>query len=238
MAGGTHGGVSSEVIVWVLPEDEEEEDDDDDDDDEGDMDDDDDEGGTLLVIVASGSAVSAAVDSTRFEDREEMDGRRRRLGRRTGGAGAVREDMRVAVAWVCAFVDVPTGLRFEGDLNNELARVNAGVGAEPCVSVSVWGILASGLRFEGDLFVGVDPVPTSSWLRLFSSSSTLSKSNIFAKPRLLAPVLGVSTKASTSLAQGVGVASGSPVSVSMTPFMADASGNAGGGARCSPGVSK
>ena len=40
----------------------------------------------------------------------------------------------LAVAWVCAFVDAPTGLRFEGDLNNELARVNAGVGAQPCVS--------------------------------------------------------------------------------------------------------
>lgn len=167
-----------------------------------------------------------------------MEGRRRRLGRRAGGAGAVREGTRVAVAWGCVFVDAPTGLRFEGDLNDELARVSTGVGAEPCVSVCVWEVLASGLRFKGDLFVGVDPVPTSSWLRPFSSSSTLSKSNIFAKPRLLLPVLGVSTKASTSLAQGVGVASGSPVSVSMTPFMADASGNAGGGTRRSPGVSK
>jgi hypothetical protein len=232
-----HSGVSSEVTVWVLPEDED--DDDDEDDDEGDTDDEEDEGGaSLAVIVASGSGVSAAVASTRFEDREEMDGRRRRLVRRTGGAGAVREGTSVAVAWDCAFVDAPTGLRFEGDLNNELARVNTDVGAEPCVSVCDWGVLASGLRFEGDLFVGVDPVPASSWLRPFSSSSTLSKSNILANPRLLLPALGVSTKASTSLAQGVGVASGSPVSVSMTPFMADARGNAGGGARRSTGVSR
>ena len=42
-AGCTHGGVSSEVTVWVLPEDD---DDDDDDDDEGDTDDEEDEGGT------------------------------------------------------------------------------------------------------------------------------------------------------------------------------------------------
>jgi hypothetical protein len=165
-----------------------------------------------------------------------MDGRRRRLGRRAGGAGAVRVGTGAAVAWDCAFVDAPTDLRFEGDLTTELARVNVGVGTEPCVSVCVRVVLASGLRFEGDLLVGVDP--TSSWLLPFSSSSALSKSNIFAKPRLLLPVLDASTKLSASLLQGVGVASGSPVSVSMTPFMADARGNAGGSAKRSTGVPK
>jgi hypothetical protein len=125
-------------------------------------------------------------------------------------------------------------LGFKGDFFTELARVNIGLAAEPCVSVSVWVVPASGLRFGGDLLVGVNP--TSSWFLPFSSS-TLSKSNIFAKPRLLLSVLDVSTKASTSLVQGVGVASGSPVSVSMTPFMADARGNAGDGARRSTGVS-
>jgi hypothetical protein len=147
----------------------------------------------------------------------------------------VREGTGTAVDRDCAFIDVPTDLGFEGDFFIELARL----GAEPCVSVWVWVVPASGLRFEGDLLVGVDPVtPKSSWLVPFSSSSTLSKSNIFAKPKLVLPVWGVSTKASTSLVQGVGVASGSPVSVSMTPFMADARGNAGGGARRSTGVSK
>ena len=224
---------SSEVTVWVLPEV-----DDDDDDDDDDTDDAEDEEGTpLVVIVASMSGVSTAVvASTRFGyDREEIDGRRRRLGRWEGGAGAVREGTGAVVDRDCAFVDAPTDLGFKGDFFAELARVNIGLGAEHCVSVSVWVVLTSGLRFEGDLLVGVDP--TSSWFLPFSSSSTLSKSNIFAKPRLLMSVLGVSTKASTSLVQGVGVASGSPVSVSMTPFMADARGNAGGGAKRSTGVS-
>lgn len=144
--------VSSEVTVPVLPE----EDDDDDDDDDTD-DDEDEEGTALVVIVASRSGVSAAVASTRFGyDREEMDGRRSRLGRLAGGAGAVREGTRAVVAWGCAFV-APTDLRFEGDLCTELARVNVGLGAEPCVSVRVWVGLASGLHFEGDLLVGVDP---------------------------------------------------------------------------------
>jgi hypothetical protein len=220
--------VSSEVTVPVLPED-------DDDDDDDDTDDEEDEDGTaLVVIVASRSGGSPAVASTRFGwNREDMDGRRRRLGRRVGGTGAVREGTGAAVAWDCAFVDAPTDVRFEGDLITELPRVSIGVGF---VSVRVWVVLASGLRFEGDLLVGVDP--TSSWLLPFSSSSALSKSNIFAKPRLLLPVPDVSTKASTSLVQGAGVASGSPVSVSMTPFMADARGNAGGGAARSTGVSK
>ena len=93
---------------------------------------------------------------------------------------------------------------------------------------------ASGRRFEGDVLVGV--APTSSFGGIVSSSSSLSKSNIFANPRLVLPILGVSTKISTSLVPGVGVASGSPVSVSMTPFIADARGNAGGAMR-SAGVS-
>jgi hypothetical protein len=165
-----------------------------------------------------------------------MDGRRRRLGRRAGGAGAVREGTGAAVACDCVFVDAPTDLRFEGDLCTESARVNICLGAEPSVPFCVLAMAASGRRFEGDILVGVVPVtPTSSWGGLVSSSSSLSKSNIFANPRLLLPILGVSTKISTSLVPGVGVASGSPVSVSMTPFIADATGNAGG-ARRSTGV--
>ena len=167
-----------------------------------------------------------------------MDGRRRRLGRRPGGAGAVREGTGAAVAWDCVFVDAPTDLRFEGDLCTELARVNICLGPEPSISVCPLAVAASGLRFEGDLLAGVDLVTlTFSWRMPLSSSSALSKSNIFAKPRLLLPILGVSTKTSTSLVPGVGVARGSPVSVSITPFMADARGNAGGAMR-SAGVSK
>lgn len=166
-----------------------------------------------------------------------MDGRRRRLGRRAGGAGAVREGTSPAVACNCVFIDVPTDFRFDGDLCTESARVNICLGAEPSVSFCVLVMAPLGRRFEGDIFVGVFPVtPTSSWWGLVSSSSSLSKSNIFANPRLLLPILGVSTKISTSLGPGVGVASGSPVSVSMTPFIADARGNAGGAKR-STGVS-
>ena len=223
--------VSSEVTVPVLPEDDDDDDDDTDEEEEV-------EGSTaLVVIVASKSGVSVVVASTRFAwDREEMDGRRRRLGRRAGGAGAVREGTGAAVPCNCVFVDAPTDLRFEGDLCTELARVNFCLGAEPSVSFCVLVMAASGRRFEGDILVGVVPVsPTSSWGGLVSSSS-LSKSNIFANPRLLLPTLGVSTKISTSLVQGVGVASGSPVSVSMIPFIADARGNAGGAVR-STGVS-
>lgn len=164
-----------------------------------------------------------------------MDGRRRRLGRRAGGAGAVREGTGATVACNCVFVDAPTDLRFEGDLCTESARVDICLGAEP--SVPFFVLAASGRRFEGDILVGVVSVtPTSSWGGLSSSSSSLSKSNIFANPRLLLPILGVSTKISTSFVPGVGVASGSPVSVSMTPFIADARGNAGGAMRSS-GVS-
>ncbi len=226
VAGGAHDVVSSGVTVPEVPEDDDADDDDDDDTD----DEEENEGGTALVVIASRSGVSVAVASTRFAwDREETDGRRRRLGRRAGGAGAVREGTGAVVAWDCAFVDALRDLYFEGDLCTELARVDIRPGAEPSVFVWVLVVSASGLRFEGDLLVGVDPViRTSAWKLILSSSSALSKSNIFAKPRLLLPILGVSTKISTSLLLGIGVASGSPVSVSMTPFMADARGNAGG----------
>jgi hypothetical protein len=218
--------VSSEVTA--LPED------DDDDDDDTDEEEEEDEGGTaLVVIVTSRSAVSVPVAPTRFE----MDGRRRRLGRRAGGAGAVREGMGTVVACNCVFIDAPTDLRFEGDLCTESARVNIRLGPEPSVSFRVLLMAVSGRRFEGEFLVGVVLViPTSSLGGLVSSSSSVSKSNIFANPRLLFPILGVSTKISTSLVPGVGVASGSPVSVSMTPFIADARGNAGGAMR-SAGVS-
>ena len=157
-----------------------------------------------------------------------MDGRRRRPGRRAGGAGAVREGTGAAVVCICVSVDGPTDLRFEGDLCTESARVNICLGADPPVSFRVLVMAASGRRFEGDILVGVVTVtPTSSEGRLVSSSSSLSKSNIFANPRLLWPILGVSTNMSTSLVPGVGVASGSPVSVSTTPFIADARGHAG-----------
>lgn len=166
-----------------------------------------------------------------------MDGRRRRLGRRAGGAGAVREGTSTAVACSCVFFVALTDLGFEGDLCTELARVNVRLGAEPSVSFCFLVMTVSGRRFEGDILVEDAPVnPTSSWGVLDSSSSTLSKSNIFANPSLLSLILGVSTKISTSLVPGVGVASGSPVSVSMTPFIADARGNAGGAMR-SAGVS-
>jgi hypothetical protein len=148
----------------------------------------------------------------------------------------VREGTGAAVACNCVFVDAPTDFRFDGDFCTESARVNIRLGAELSVSFCVLVVAASGRRFEGDILVGVVPVvPTSSW-GLVSSSSSLSKSNIFANPRLLLLILGVSTKISTSLVPGVGVASGSPVSVSMTPFIADATGNAGGAMR-SAGVS-
>jgi hypothetical protein len=111
---------------------------------------------------------------------------------------------------------MPSGLLFEGDL-----------------SAWVFAATASGLLFEGDL-VGVGiAAPTSPWR--FSSSSAFSKSNIFANPRLW-PSLDESTRRSTSF-EGVGVAMGSPVAVRITPFMADATGNAGG-AKGSAGVSK
>jgi len=149
-----HVVASSEVTVWVLPE----VDDDDDDDDEDTEDEEDEEGTPLVVIVASMSGVSAVVASTRFGwDREDIDGRRRRLGRWEGGAGAVREGTGAVVDRDCAFVDAPTDLGFEGDFFTELARVNIGLGPELSVSVFVWVVLASGLRFEGDLLVGVDP---------------------------------------------------------------------------------
>lgn len=226
MAGGEHGLVSSDVIVPVLPEDDKDDDDDDEEDEE-------DEGGTtLVVIVASRSGVSVPVASTRFE----MDGRRRRLGRRAGGAGAVREGTGAVVACNCVFVDAPTDLRFEGDLCTESARVNIRLGPELSVSFCVLVMAVSGRRFEGDFLVGVVLIiPASSWGGLVSSSS-VSKSNIFANPRLLLPILGVSIKISTSLVPGVGVATGSPVSVSMTPFIADARGNASSAMR-SAGVS-
>lgn len=150
----------------------------------------------------------------------------------------MREGTGAAVACDCVFLDAPTDLRFEGDLCTESARLDICLGPEPSVSFCVLLMAASGRRFEGDILVGVVPVvPTSSW-GLVSSSSSLSKSNIFANPRLLFPILGVSTKISisTSLVPGAGVASGSPVSVSMTPFIADATGNAGGAMR-SAGVS-
>src|SRR6266849_7294531 len=103
-----------------------------------------------------------------------MDGRRRRLDRRAGGAGAVREGTGSAVACNCVFFDAPTDLRFEGDLCTELARVSVCLGAEPSISFRVRVMAASGRRFEGDILVGV--VPTSSLGGLVSSSSSLSKS--------------------------------------------------------------
>ena len=204
----------------ALPEDDDDVDDDTDEEEE-------DEGGTaLVVIVASRSAISVPVPSTRFE----IDGRRRRLGRRAGGPGAVRE----GTGTVVVFVDAPTDFRFEGDLCTGSPRVNIRLVPEPSVSFRVLLMAVSGRRFEGDFLVGV--APTSSLGVLVSSSSSVSKSNIFANPRLSLPILGVSTKISASLVPGVGVASGSPVSVSMTPFIADARGNASG-ARRSAGVS-
>jgi hypothetical protein len=89
-----------------------------------------------------------------------MDGRRRRLGRRAGGAGAVREDTGAAVACDCVFVDAPTDLRFEGDRRTESARVNTCLGPEPSVSFCVLVMAASGRRFEGDILVGVVPTST------------------------------------------------------------------------------
>jgi len=123
---------------------------------------------------------------------------------------------------------VPTGLFFEGDLRTELARINVGAGA----AAFVWAPPASGRFFEGD-FVGVDIATPAFWW-LFSSSA-LSKSNIFANPRLWL-TLGESTRISTSF-MGIGVARDSPVSVRITPFMADTAG-IGGGAKQSAGVSK
>jgi hypothetical protein len=206
------------VTVWLLP-------DEDDDDEEEEL--------SLLVVVivrSSGCATSAGNASTRLTwDREDMDGRRRRLGRRTGGAGAVREGIRAAGPWDCVRVDVPTGLIFEGDLAAELTRVDVDAGAGACV----WATADSGFFFEGDL-VGL-AIAALAFLRLFSSSSSaLSKSNIFANPRLW-PILGESTKMSMSFV-GAGVAMGSPVVVRITPFMADTTGNAG--AKRSAGVSK
>jgi hypothetical protein len=86
-----------------------------------------------------------------------MDGRRRRLGRRAGGAGAVREGTSAAVACDCVFVDAPTDLRFEGDRCTESALLNL---AESSVSFCVLVIAASGRRFDGDILVRV--APTSS----------------------------------------------------------------------------
>lgn len=149
----------------------------------------------------------------------------------------MREGTGTAVACSCVFFDAPTDFGFEGDFFTELARVNIRLGGELSVSFCILVMAVSGRRFEGDILVEDVPVnPTSSWGMLDSSSSTLSKSNIFANPSLLSLILGVSTKISTSLVPGVGVASGSPVSVSMTPFIADARGNAGGAKR-SAGVS-
>lgn len=114
---------------------------------------------------------------------------------------------------------MPTGLPLEGDL---------GAGA----AAWVWEATASGLLLDGDL-VGVDiAAPALSWL---FSSSALSKSNIFANPRLW-PTPGESTRISTSFA-GAGVTRDSPVAVRITPFMADTTGNAGGAKR-SAGVSR
>jgi hypothetical protein len=205
------GIVSSEVTVRVPLEEEH------DDDDEDDEDEEDDEVVAFVVVVvrsSSSSGVPVASTSTRLTcARDDTDGRWRRLVRCAGGAGAVREGTSTAVDWDCARVDAPTDLRFEGDLGADLARVSVDPEAAACIT--------SGLRFEGDLVA-----PTSSWL---PSSSTLSKSNIFANPRLW-PTLGESTRISISLA-GVGVARGSPVAVRTTPFIADAGGNAGGAIR-------
>jgi hypothetical protein len=100
-----------------------------------------------------------------------MDGRRRRLGRRAGGAGAVREATGAAVACNCVFVDAPTDLRFEGDLCTEPVRVNICLGAESSASFRVLVMAELGRRFEGDILVGVVPVSSGG---LVSSSSSLS----------------------------------------------------------------
>jgi len=210
---GAQGIVSSDVTVRV-PLEEEYDDDDEDDEDE---DEDDDEVVAFVVVIvrsSSSSGVPAASTSTRLTGaRDDTDGRRRRVVRCAGGAGAVREGTGTSLDWDCARVDGPTDLRFDGDLGADLARVNVDPEAAACIT--------SGLRFEGDLVA-----PTSSWL---PSSSTLSKSNIFANPRLW-PTLGESARISINLA-GAGVARGSPVAVRTTPFIADAGGNAGGARR-------
>src|SRR5260370_7776417 len=119
-----------------------------------------------------------------------MDGRRRRLGRRPGGAGAVREGTGAAVAWDCVFVDAPTDLRFEGDLCTELARVNICLGPEPSISLCPLAVAASRLRFEGELLAAADPVTlTFPWRIPLPPSSALYNPTIFPNPHPLLPFL-------------------------------------------------
>jgi hypothetical protein len=116
-AAGVTPDASAEVTVRLLLPELDDDDDDDDDDDEDDE---------QVVIVGSSSCstLCAATASTRLKfDREDTDGRRRRVG----GAGATR----VGTSTATAFCDCDelTDLRFEGDLGAESARLNVGAGA-------------------------------------------------------------------------------------------------------------
>jgi len=82
---------SPRVTVRVSPD---EEDDDDDDDDE------EDEEAALVVVIVRSSSSAASVPGASLRptwDRAEIDGRRRRVVRRAGGAGAEREGTSAAV---------------------------------------------------------------------------------------------------------------------------------------------
>ena len=104
-----------------MPDDDEDDDDDDDDDDE-----DDEEGGGGFTVMEVGAVVSRGSEASAaalVRVREDTEGRRRRRLGWEGGAGAER----VGTGRVRDLADVPTDLRFDGDL---FPLIGANVGAE------------------------------------------------------------------------------------------------------------